>query len=108
MVKITNGVNVFEVSEGAFESIYKLQGYTKINDKKSASVKKDEVAPEKVEKIDATDKFTELEEKPISQWSKSEVKAYAEANDIDLSGTKNVGEAKELIKAAMSSSEDEE
>ena len=27
MVKITNGVNVFEVTKGAFDGIYSRQGY---------------------------------------------------------------------------------
>lgn len=103
MVKITNGVNIFTVTDGAYETIYKLQGYKKMDDTKSASVKKEETVPEK-----PVDKMVELEEKPIGQWNKSEVKAYAEAHGIDLTGTKNIGEAKELIKAAMAGSEDEE
>ena len=39
-----------------------------------------------------------VEEKPISQWSKTEVKKYAELKRIDITGTKNVNEAKAIIK----------
>lgn len=40
-----------------------------------------------------------LEKKPISQWSKDEVKRYATICNVDISGTKNAQEAKERIKA---------
>ena len=40
----------------------------------------------------------ELVEKPISQWNKEEVKRFAAIRDIDISGTKNANEAKEIIK----------
>ena len=43
----------------------------------------------------------EVEEKPLSQWSKDEVKKFAALKDIDLSGTKNINEAKALIKDFM-------
>lgn len=102
MVKITNGINVIEVTNGAFETVYKGQGYHKVAEQAVAS------APVKDESKDAgeTDPIAELEEKPISQWNKTEVKEYAEAKGIDLSGTKNVNEAKDRIKAAMSGSEE--
>ena len=103
MVKITNGINVFEVTNGAFETVYKGQGYHKVAERKavaSVSVK------DEGQDVGEVDHIAELEEKPISQWSKAEVKEYAEAKGIDLSGTKNVNEAKDRIKAAMSGSEE--
>ena len=102
MVKITNGINVIEVTNGAFETVYKGQGYHKVAEQAVAA------APVKDENKDAgeANPIAELEEKPISQWSKAEVKEYAEAKGIDLSGTKNVNEAKDRIKAAMSGSEE--
>ena len=39
MVKITNGVNVFEVTRGAFDGIYSRQGYTIMNEKTAKSEK---------------------------------------------------------------------
>jgi len=102
MVRITNGINVIEVTNGAFETVYKGQGYHKVVEQTVVS------APVKDEGQDAgeADRIAELEEKPVSQWSKAEVKEYAEAKGIDLSGTKNVNEAKDRIKAAMSGSEE--
>jgi hypothetical protein len=44
------------------------------------------------------DDFEELLEKPISQWNKMEVKDFAAAKGIDIHGTKNANEAKEIIK----------
>ena len=97
MVKITNGRDTFEVTEGAFEGIFIHQGFVKVDDKKEEhKIILDEV---EIPVVDAADEFDELEnEKPVSQWTKAEVKEFARANGIDLSGTKNVNEAKEIIK----------
>lgn len=92
MVKITNGVNVFEVTRGAFDGIYSRQGYTIMGEKKAVAEVK---TPEKTE----DEKFLdEIIEKPISQWNKDEVKRFAALKEIDITGTKNAGEAKEIIK----------
>ena len=92
MVKITNGVNVFEVTRGAFDGIYSRQGYTIIDENK-----KDEIN-DAVEKSEEEIFIDEIIDKPISQWSKDEVKRFASIKDIDITGTKNVSEAKEIIK----------
>ena len=95
MVKITNGVNVFEVTRGAFDGIYSRQGY-KLVDEKAAKAPEAPAAPEKSE----DDIFVEeILEKPISQWNKEEVKRFAAIKEIDISGTKNANEAKEIIKS---------
>lgn len=101
MVKITNGVNVFEVTNGAYEGIYRHQGYQIIGDKKEQEEFAPEGAPEDEEKTADEIFVEELEKKPISQWGKDEVKRYAAIKGIDLVGTKNVNEAKEVIKKAM-------
>ena len=109
MVNITNGVNTFSVTKGAYEGIYKSQGYTVVHDYASEpikSVSKNHTEDIKVTATDVSEIPTEvpeteevpLIEKPLSQWSKSEVKQFAAENDISLEGTKNVNEAKELIK----------
>ena len=92
MVKITNGVNVFEVTRGAFDGIYSRQGYTIIDENK-----KDEIN-DAVEKSEEESFIDEIIDKPISQWGKDEVKRFASIKDIDITGTKNVSEAKEIIK----------
>lgn len=115
MVKITNGKQVFTVTAGAYNNIYKAQGFTKVDDDQNVKPKKQPVKkeepkkeepaevpfeePEEVETEEvANDKFAELLEKPISQWSNNELKDFAAENDIDLSGTKNAKEAKSIIK----------
>lgn len=91
MVKITDGKNIFEVTRGAFDGIYSRQGYTIMDEGKSS--KKE--APKKSD----DDLFLEeIVEKPISQWGKDEVKRFATLKGLDISGTKNVSEAKEIIK----------
>jgi hypothetical protein len=108
MVKITNGVNVFEVTRGAFDGIYSRQGYTLMNEKKvkAEKEKKPELTPEKEKKPELTPEKTddekfleEIIEKPISQWNKEEVKRFAALKEIDISGTKNANEAKDIIKS---------
>lgn len=96
MVKITNGVNVFEVTRGAFDGIYSRQGYKLVYEKAEAKAPEAPAAPEKSE----DDIFVEeILEKPISQWNKEEVKRFAAIKEIDISGTKNANEAKEIIKS---------
>lgn len=93
MVKITNGVDVFEVTRGAFDGIYSRQGFTVVDENKTQ-------VQEPVEPVKSEDEIfvEEILEKPISQWNKDEVKRFATIKDIDISGTKNAGEAKEIIK----------
>ena len=92
MVKITNGVNIFEVTKGAFDGIYSRQGYTIMDENKE---KKSVEAPVKTD----DEKFVDdVVKKPISQWSKEEVKKFASIKGVDISGTKNANEAKEIIK----------
>lgn len=93
MVKITNGINVFEVSRGAFDGIYSHQGYMIVEPLPEAI--SDEInVPEKSEE----EKFLEeIIEKPVSQWNKEEVKRFAVLKGIDITGTKNAGEAKAII-----------
>lgn len=102
MLKITNGVNVFEVTRGAFDGIYSRQGY-RVMDEHEPKIDEQPKAPEKSE----DELFVEsVIEKPISQWDKEEVKRFAAIKEIDLAGTKNVGEAKEIIKTFLEKSED--
>ena len=97
MIKITNGVNVFEVTRGAFDGIYSRQGYT-VMDEKADDVKAAK-APKIPEKSEDEIFVEEILEKPISQWNKDEVKRFAGIKEIDITGTKNANEAKEIIKS---------
>ena len=106
MVKITNGVNVFEVTRGAFDGIYSRQGYTIVNEKAAEGTKTPEV-PKALEKSEDEVFVEEILEKPISQWNKEEVKRFAAIKEIDITGTKNANEAKEIIKSFLEAQEQE-
>lgn len=96
MVKITDGVNLFEVTRGAFDGIYSRQGYHLVNEDKKSDASTAPAIPKK-----SKDEIfvEEILEKPISQWTKEEVKHFAAVKEIDISGTKNANEAKEIIKS---------
>lgn len=106
MVKITNGVNVFEVTRGAFDGIYSRQGYTIMNEKAAEGAKVPET-PKAPEKTEDEIFVEEILEKPISQWNKDEVKRFAGIKEIDITGTKNANEAKEIIKSFLEAQEQE-
>lgn len=102
MVKITNGINIFEVTSGAYDSIYSHQGYQVISGREALPFEE----PDGREEKSADEIFVEeVSKKPISQWSKDEVKHYAAVKGIDISGTRSVSEAKETIRRAMSEEE---
>lgn len=98
MVKITNFVNTFEVTQGAYDDIFKKQGFKPVKEEK-AEDKKETVEETKKTKEEAY--IEELMEKPISQWNKEEVKTYASLKNIDISNTKNIGEARNIIKQSI-------
>ena len=101
MVKITNGIDVFEVSVGAYEGIYARQGYKVVKENDSKEVESKVPA-----KSDDEVFFEDVVEKPISQWNKNEVKRFATLKGIDISGTKNANEAKAIIKEFLDAAEE--
>lgn len=94
MVTITNGKDVFSVTKGAFESIYKKQGF------KIAKAKKEKPVEMKTEHKELTDEefIEKLDEKPLNHWNKADVKRFASIFGIDISATKNINEARDLIR----------
>lgn len=98
MVKITNGINTFEVPLGAYRGIFQKQGYNLIPEASGVSRPNSESSGKEIETEQDDTKLQELLEKPISQWNKREVKEFALVNDIDLAGTKSIDEAKARIK----------
>lgn len=101
MVKITDGVHTMEVSMGAYKGIFSKQGYTLVDEGNEPEVAS-EAGGHEPESSDGDKAFlTELKEKPLSQWSKGEVKRFAAMFKLDITGTKNIGEAKAIIKAYM-------
>lgn len=121
MVDITNGIHFMTVTKGAFEGIYKHQGYTLVHDyssliqdKPDESVKaKDnnyiteeesstsdnlEQTEEVEESSEKSFEMAELLEVPIGQWSKEQLKEFAEANNISIDGASTVREVRNIIK----------
>lgn len=98
MVDITNLVNTYSVTKGAYEDIFKRQGFKPVK-KEKAEDKKETV--EETKKTDEEAYIEELMEKPISQWNKEEVKTYASLKNVDISNTKNIGEARNIIKQSI-------
>lgn len=97
MVDITNKVDTYSVTKGAYEDIFKRQGFKPVKEEKED--KKETV--EETKKTNEEAYIEELMEKPISQWNKEEVKTYASLKNIDISNTKNVGEARNIIKQSI-------
>ena len=97
MVDITNSVNTYSVTKGAYEDIFKRQGFKPVKEEKED--KKETV--EEAKKTDEEAYIEELMEKPISQWNKEEVKTYASLKNVDISNTKNIGEARNIIKQSI-------
>lgn len=122
MVKITNYVNTFEVTQGAYDDIFKKQGFELVEEtprKKKKATKKpakeavddynsEEDEWEEAEEATGKDYISEEEayidellKKPISQWNKEEVKTYASIKGLDISKTQNIGEARNIIKQSI-------
>lgn len=124
MVDITNGRASLTVTKGAFEGIYKHQGYTLVHDyagtsETKANVTNKEVAESFVEDVASVEEqlpeteipysdnqepsvesfeMAELLEIPIGQWSKEQLKEFAEANNISIEGASTVREVRNIIK----------
>lgn len=106
MIKITNGVEVYEVTRGAYENSFKNEGFVKLEDKvvKPAKAEKPEVVQEPVavaekpveQPAEKKEEAVELTQKPVSEWTKTELKEFAKANKISLKD-KSVEDAKAII-----------
>lgn len=92
MIKITNGIDVFEVSNGAYEGIYARQGFRPLEDAVMFS-------GELTEDTSEEQTFAEeIVEKPISMWTKEELKRFADFYEIDLSGMTSTENVRQLVK----------
>lgn len=85
MISITDGTSTFDVTEGAFEDIFKKQGYVEVAEDNAASKSEPEA------QIDS------LDNKPVSMWTKQELKTYCEANGINLDGVTSTDEVRKLV-----------
>lgn len=109
MVNITNGTYTYNVTRGAFESLYKGLGFHIVDEDGSVSVDDTTVTPEAdpetadepaQPELSEDEKWTEeIRKKPISSWSKQELKRYADIMKIDLTGVESVRAVRSRISA---------
>lgn len=118
MVEITNGLSTMTVTKGAFDGIYKHQGYTLVRNyavtgatmaaKSPVDISDSNYTPDDrgsfTADLEASDEMlmcdedSELLEKPIGQWSQEELKGYADKNGISLEGVTKTREVRGIIK----------
>ena len=110
MVRITNGINTYEVPRGAAR-VYEACGYHIVDDDADDAVLMtaeaevyDTVSDEEVE--DADEKFVEeVMEKPVSQWTNEEIKRFAAIKGVNLAGVKNTKQARGAVIAFLKEEE---
>lgn len=94
-IKSKDEKEIFQVTQGAYNTVFEGQGYSIVpKPKKAGQHKSADKASSEDERFVA-----ELMEKPISQWTKDEVKRFVDIKGIDTTGAKSVNEVKDLIKS---------
>lgn len=122
-VKITNGNAEFEVTKAAFENAFKQQGFriidgvapiihNRFEDKfdvnldmeaEVSGVKYSEPEMSVEAELSEDDLFVQqMLEKPISEWTKGELKRVAKIKDIDLSNADSTSKARQIVSKALS------
>lgn len=99
MVKITNGINVFEVPSGAAKA-YEASGYHIVSghDNVDKVIIEDEVVEDVVNDANDDNRFVEeIMEKPVSQWNGEEIRRYASIKGIDLTGVRTTKQARSAV-----------
>lgn len=110
MLRITNGEKTLLVAEKVYENTFKPMGWEP-EDKEEAVQETIEKDGEDIENPERTEDELFVEkvlEKPLSEWSKEEVKKFAGIKDIELKGTKSAAEAKNRIRAFLENESDED
>lgn len=106
MVKLSNGLSTIVVPSGAV-AMYERTGFRVVKDSDvENTIDSDENV---IDAADAEEKesefITNLLEKPISKWTKEEVKRFANEKGININGTKSVNDAKDRIRDYINSKE---
>lgn len=92
------GQKFIKVSKQSYENIFKNKGYRIVEEEKQklkSEVKNEEQVTEEHTEND------ELETTPISEMNREQLMEFAEKHNIDMSGVKNVGEARRRIQKAV-------
>lgn len=121
-VKITNGNAEFEVTKAAFKNAFEQQGFrivddtapvihNRFEDKFDVNLdmeaelnKVEDSKPEMIAEAELSedDLFVqEMLEKPISEWTKGELKRVAKIKGIDLSNADSTSKARQIVSKAM-------
>ena len=96
-MKITNGRDVFEVTRGAFESIYKRQGFVPFV--QEAETEPDSGPPEDEDLTDDEAFIADITVKPFSQWSNDELRRYAQLKGMPIPA--NAKQLRAAVQAAV-------
>lgn len=101
MVKLTNGVDTIIVSSGA-ANVYKRMGFKPVGEHTPGDII-DSINDNAIEEHVSDDDIyvNNLLEKPISRWSKEEVKKFAAIKGINLNGAKTFNDAKDRVKSYL-------
>lgn len=102
MVKLTNGVDTIIVSSGA-ANVYKRMGFRSVVEHMPGDIIIDSADDNKTEEHISDDEVyvNNLLEKPISRWTKEEVKKFAAIKGINLNGAKTFNDAKDRVKSYL-------
>lgn len=102
MITITNGVKTCEVPTGAYNSVYKNQGWYPVNaykkDEEEQHVYEEETDVSDTSSTEEAKDYSYLIEKPIGSWTKEEVAQFVKENDIDTKGATKVQQVKNIVK----------
>lgn len=101
MVKLTNGIDTIIVSSGAAD-VYMRNGFRPVNEHMHAETIIGNIEEEPDVHVSDDDVYVNnLLEKPISRWTKEEVKRFASIKGINLSGAKTFNDAKDRVKSYL-------
>ena len=121
-VKITNGNAEFEVTKAAFKNAFEQQGFrivddtapvihNRFEDKFDVNLdmeaefnKVEDSKPEMIAEVELSedDLFVQgMLERPISEWTKGELKRVAKIKGIDLSNADSTSKARQIVSKAM-------
>ena len=103
MVKLSNGLSTIVVPSGAV-AMYERTGFRVVKDSDVESANESVIYTAEAEEKES-EFITNLLEKPISKWSKEEVKRFANEKGININGTKSVNDAKDRIRDYINSKE---
>lgn len=125
MITITNGLQTFKVTEGAFKNIFKAQGYFKADEQEKAGTSIETSTPtteptitnaeeitlpslenppedENQGSVDEPEEMSEdLSEIPLSEMTNKQLTAYAAQLGVDIKGVKSKKVVIDRIRAAL-------